>query len=120
MLYSVLRYDGTALDFLRHEVNVREARDGKKAAVYGQPTAATNPRVEESDDGLKEGEILDTKLASKSASKSARENGRRPARVSARQPTNKATKKRKHDEYSDGEADDEGDEDRKKVRITVI
>ena len=99
MLYSVLRYDGTALDFLRHEVNVREARDGKKAAVYGQPTAATNP---------------------KSASKSARENGRRPARVSARQPTNKATKKRKHDEYSDGEADDEGDEDRKKVRITVI
>ncbi len=101
--------EAAALDLLRHEVNVREARDGKKAAVYSQPAAATNPRVEESDDESKQGEILDTKLAS------------RPTRVSARQPTNKATKKRKHDEYSDGEeADDEGDEDRKKVRITVI
>ena len=131
----------------QHEVNVREARDGKKAAVYSQPAAATNPTserskggssqslaqvsgdeaddksclpndgIEESDDELEEGEILNTRLASQPA----RKYGRRPARVSARQPTNNPIKKRKHDEYSDGEADDEGEEDhRKKARITVI
>ena len=141
------RDEAAALNLLRHEADLREARDGKKTAVCIQPAASAGPTVKRSEgrlrqssaqdsdeeaddrfpspnDELEEGETHDTKLAPKSASEPGRKLGRRPARLFPRQPKTKpvlgggAGKKREHDEYSDGEADDEGGEDRKKVKIT--
>lgn len=106
------RDEVAALDLLRHELDVREARDGKKKASGTQPVS-NGPTVkrsadgsslrsaqdsddekvdkssvpidggEKSDDELEEGEILDTKLTQKPA----RKFGRRLARQPARQPT---------------------------------
>ena len=133
------RDEARALDLLRHEVDVREARDGKKAVYANQSSAhdsagKADDRIslpidgaEKSGNELEEGGILDTKLAPKPTRKPPHKFGRRPARLPARlparQPTNtpvlegKVAKKRARDEYFDGEADDEGADDRKKVKM---
>ena len=115
------RDEAAALDLLRHEADLREARDGKKAAVCIQPAASAGPPVErsegrsrqssapdsdeeaddksslpndggqESDDELEEGEILDTKLAPKPASKPAS----KPARKFGRRPARLSTRQPK-------------------------
>ena len=91
------RDEAAALDVLRHEVDLREARDGKKA-VYAMPATSACP-------------------APMSTPEIPRTFGLQPAR----QPTNKsapvAGKKRERAEYSDGEVDDEEEDDRKKVKM---
>ena len=91
------RDEAAALDVLRHEVDLREARDGKKA-VYAMPATSACP-------------------APTSTPEIPRTFGTQPAR----QPTNKsapvAGKKRERAEYSDGEVDDEEVDDRKKVKM---
>ena len=94
---TVNRDEATALDVLRHEVDLREARDGKKA-VYAMPATSDCP-------------------APKSAPGTPQTFSLQPAP----QPTNNfalvAGKKREHAEYSDGEMDDEEVDDRKKVKM---
>lgn len=125
----------TALNQLRHEVDLRDARDGKRAVYANQSSTQDSSDeaddrnslpvdgVEKSDDELEEGEILDTKLALKPSSKPPRRIVHRPARPPARQPANiplveeTAGRERDRDEYSGGEADDEGADDRKKVKM---
>lgn len=129
------RDEATALDQLRHEVDLGEARDGKKAVCANQSSTQDSSDeadtknslpvdgVAKSDDELEEGEILDTKLALKPAPEPLRRFIRQPAHLSARRPTNMPVveetvgRKRDRDEYSGGEADDEGADDRKKVKI---
>lgn len=129
------RDEAMALDLFRHEVDLREARDGKKAVYANQSSTQDSSDeaddknslpgdgVEKSDDELEEGEILDTKLAVKPASEPPRRLVHRPAHPAARRPTNMpvveetAGRKRDRDESSGGEADDEGADDRKKVKM---
>ena len=90
--------EATALDVLRHEVDLREARDGKKA-VYAIPATSACP-------------------APQSTPEIPQTFGLQPAR----QPTNECApaqgKKRERAEYSDGEeVDDEEGDDRKKVKM---
>lgn len=140
------RDGAAALDLLRYEVDVREARDGKRKAVCSAGPAVDRSNGglrqssaqdsddeadgkssllvdggEKSDDELEKGKMFDTKLGSMPASKPWRRFRRRPVR----QPTTKpvlgggAGQKREHDEYSDGEADDEGGDERKRAKITA-
>ena len=90
--------EATALDVLRHEVDLREARDGKKA-VYAIPATSACP-------------------AAQSTPEIPQTFGLQPAR----QPTNESApaqgRKRERAEYSDGEeVDDEEGDDRKKVKM---
>ena len=89
--------EATALDVLRHEVDLREARDGKKA-VYAMPPTSACPAL-------------------KSPPEIARTRDLQPAP----QPTTNfalvAGKKRDRAKYSDGEEDDEEGDDRKKVKM---
>ena len=93
----VTRDEATALDALRHEVDLQEARDGKKA-VYAVPATSACP-----------------------APKSTAEIPRTVDLQPARQPTNESAlaggKKRERAEYWDGEVDNEEVDDRKKVKM---
>ena len=131
------RDEAAALDLLCHEVDLREARDGKAKAIYATPAALARPTrgsdteadsqtllptggAEKSDDELEEGEILEAKSVSKPQLRFSQ----RPAPLVARQPTKPvlggvAGKKRERDENSDGEADNEGVDDRKKLKIGI-
>ena len=131
------RDEAAALDLLRHEVDLREARNGKAKAIYPTPALAhpTQGSNNEADNqnplptgGIKkpnykpqERGSLETKPASKSQCKSSQG----PAPLPARQPTAKpvlggvAGRKRERDEDSEGKTDNEGADDRKKLRIGI-
>ena len=135
------RVDGdeaAALNILRHEIDLREARDGKAKAIHARPRALARPAqgsdneadnqtplptggVEKSDDECEEGELRKAKPASKPQGRSSQ----RPAILPAHQPTTKpvlggvAGKKREREENAEEEADKEGGDDRKKMKIGV-
>ena len=86
----VSRDEAIALDVLRHEVDLREARDGKKA-VYAIP-ATSAFSAPKSTPGI-------------------------PRTHGLQQSALVAGRKRDRAEYSDGEVDDEEGDDRKKVKM---
>lgn len=144
------RHEAAALNVLRHEVEVREARDGKAKAGCTQLTATACLRAKITKGGLSQSPAQDSDDADakkpsslidraqdsddereevpKPASKPAGRVGRRPGRLPKREPTTKADvregagMKRGHDDFSDGEADDEGlgGDERKRVKIAEL
>ena len=88
----VRRDEAIALDVLQHEVDLREARDGKKA-VYAIPATSACP-APMSTPGI-------------------------PQTHGLQQSALVAGRKRERAEYSDGEVDDEEGDDRKKVKMMV-
>ena len=100
---QAMNRDGNvALDLLRHQVNVPEARDGTTRA----DGSAEERSAQDSDE-----------LASTPASTPLSRFRRRPTRQSMTMPIHGGVgKKRGHHEFSDGEADDEGIDDRKKPK----
>ena len=118
------RDEAVALDVFRREIELREARDGKKA-VYAVPAASACAQDsdskadnkaplptdvgDKSDGELEEGKIVDTKPPVGL--------GVQHARLDQAVPEEIAGKKRERGAYSDEEADEEGGDDRKKVKI---
>ena len=135
---TVDRDEAAALDLLRHEVDLREARNGKAKVVYATPAALARPTqdsdneadiqtplptggAEKQDEKPQERGSLETKPVSKPQGRSSQG----PAPLPARQPTTMpllggvAGRKRERDEDSEGKTEKEGADDRKKLRIGI-